>query len=109
MGGAAASLMTPDPTHGEHLARESKDMRDERSKLKRDRQPMPAFVAEALRDANLLTAYRSRPEYQQNDYLGWINRARKEETKRKRLRQMLEELEQGGVYMNMAHPPSAKE
>jgi uncharacterized protein YdeI (YjbR/CyaY-like superfamily) len=78
-------------------------------KLKRKRQPMPAFVKEALREANLFSDYCSRPEYQQNDYLGWINQAKKEETKRKRLRQMLEELKKGGVYMNMAHPASAKE
>jgi hypothetical protein len=29
-------------------------------------------------------------------------------TKEKRLRQMIGELEKGGVYMNMAHPPSRK-
>lgn len=51
---------------------------------------------------------RRRPAYQQNDYIGWITRAKRQETKEKRLRQMLEELEIGGVYMNMEHPPSAK-
>ena len=70
---------------------------------------MAAFVEDALRKANLFSAYRARPAYQQNDYLGWINQAKKEETKKKRLQQMLEELETGGVYMNMAHPPSAKD
>ncbi|WP_078118564.1 YdeI/OmpD-associated family protein [Thiosocius teredinicola] len=79
------------------------------SKLKRDRQPMPAFVEEALRSANLLADYRSRPEYQQNDYLGWINQAKKQETKNRRLQQMLEELDKGGVYMKMSHPASAKQ
>ena len=39
--------------------------------------------------------------YQQNDYIGWINRAQQEATKQKRLNQMLDELERGGVYMNM--------
>ncbi|HSH04861.1 MAG TPA: YdeI/OmpD-associated family protein, partial [Anaerolineae bacterium] len=45
---------------------------------------------------------------QQNDYLGWINRAKRPATKQKRLNQMLDELEQGGVYMKMDHPPSKK-
>jgi len=70
---------------------------------------MSVFVEEALREANLVNDYFSRPQYQQNDYLGWINQAKKEETKQKRLRQMLDELRKGGVYMNMAHPASAKE
>ncbi|HLP59409.1 MAG TPA: YdeI/OmpD-associated family protein, partial [Candidatus Deferrimicrobium sp.] len=37
----------------------------------------------------------------QNDYLGWINRAKRPETKEKRLAQMLYELERGELYMNM--------
>jgi len=50
-------------------------------------------------------AYQSRPAYQQNDYIGWINRAKRQETKEKRLHQMLDELEQGDVYMRMAWSP----
>lgn len=69
---------------------------------------MPAFVEEALRVEGLFEDYRSRPDYQQNDYLLWINQAKREETKKKRLKQMLEELRKGGVYMKMAHPPSVK-
>jgi hypothetical protein len=42
------------------------------------------------------------PPYQQNDYIGWITRARRPETQEKRLDQMLEELEKGDVYMKMA-------
>lgn len=76
--------------------------------LKRDRQPMPDFVRCALEERGLMKDYRNRPAYQQNDYLGWINRAKRESTKLKRLNQMLDELAQGGVYMNMQHPPSAK-
>ena len=52
--------------------------------------------------------YLSRPDYQRNDYLGWIERAKKEETKEKRLKQMIEELKKGGVYMKMKHPASVK-
>ena len=79
------------------------------SKLKRARQPMPSFVEKALRSSNLFADYYSRPEYQQNDYLGWINQAKKQETKEKRMQQMLDELEKGGVYMKMSHPASAKQ
>lgn len=78
------------------------------SHLKRPRLPMPAFVREALEQRGLMKAYRERPAYQQNDYLGWIAGAKRPETQQKRLAQMLDELEKGGVYMNMKHPPSAK-
>jgi uncharacterized protein YdeI (YjbR/CyaY-like superfamily) len=70
---------------------------------------MPALVAQALNERGLLTAYQARSAYQQNDYLGWIMQAKRPETKEKRLRQMLEELERGGMYMNMEHPPSRKD
>ena len=52
--------------------------------------------------------YRNRPPYQQNDYLGWISQAKRKETQEKRLHQMLDELEAGGIYMNMDHSPSEK-
>jgi uncharacterized protein YdeI (YjbR/CyaY-like superfamily) len=73
------------------------------SNLTRPRHPMPDFVAEALAEHGLLEAYRNRPAYQQNDYLGWIGRAKKPQTKEKRLLQMLDELRRGDVYMNMEH------
>ena len=76
--------------------------------MKRPIHPMPSFVEHALEDRSLTTDYRSRPAYQQNDYIGWINNARRQETKEKRLHQMLDELERGGVYMKMSHPPSRK-
>lgn len=78
------------------------------SKLQRDRHPMPSFVKEALEEQDLMKDYLERPAYQQNDYIGWINQAKQESTKRKRLNQMLAELEEGGVYMKMAHPASSK-
>ena len=71
------------------------------SKLTRPKQSMPAFVRSALRKRALTRAYRERPDYQQNDYLGWISSAKREATQQKRLDQMLDELERGGVYMNM--------
>jgi len=69
---------------------------------------MPDFVAQALRSRGLSEAFSKRPAYQQNDYVGWIGRAKRPETKQKRLAQMLDELQLGGVYMNMDHPPSRR-
>ena len=71
------------------------------SNLKRARHPMAPFVEKALQDAQLMDAYRARPAYQQNDYLGWINRAKRQTTKDKRLVQMLSELKNGHLYMKM--------
>ena len=78
------------------------------SKLSRPIQPMSDFVTEALTSRNLMEAYRSRPPYQQNDYLSWINRAKRPQTKEKRLHQMLDELARGDVYMKMPHKPSQR-
>ncbi len=70
--------------------------------LKRPLHPIPDAVRAALKQRGLTTAFEARPDYQRNDYLGWIAQARREETRAKRLAQMLDELERGGVYMNMA-------
>lgn len=67
----------------------------------RPREDMPDFVRAALIENALMTAYDARPPYQRNDYLLWINKAQREDTKQKRLAQMLEELRTGGVYMRM--------
>ena len=69
--------------------------------LTRTRNKMPDYIREALNEQNLMDAYHERPDYQQNDYIGWITRAKREETKQKRLTQMLEELKGGKLYMNM--------
>ena len=73
------------------------------SRLKRKRHPMPAYVRDALIEADLMAAYRARPPYQQNDYIGWIVRAKRSDTQQKRLAQMLKELAQGDRYMNMKY------
>lgn len=75
------------------------------SNLSRNIHPMPDFVQAALEENSLLDAYHSRPAYQQNDYIGWINRAKRPETKEKRLNQMLDELKRGDVYMKMDWNP----
>ena len=66
---------------------------------------MPSFVEAALVDRGLMEAYRSRPPYQQNDYIGWITGAKRPATQQKRLNQMLDELERGDRYMNMSYRP----
>jgi uncharacterized protein YdeI (YjbR/CyaY-like superfamily) len=71
--------------------------------LRRPRHEMPSLIREALVQHGLLDAYRRRPLYQQNDYIGWITRAKREETRQKRLAQMLDELFRGDRYMKMAY------
>lgn len=70
---------------------------------------MPNDVLEELIEAGLKEAYDERPFYQRNDYLSWIGRAKRPETREKRIAQMLEELELGGLYMGMEHAPSRKD
>jgi uncharacterized protein YdeI (YjbR/CyaY-like superfamily) len=67
----------------------------------RPRYEMPDFFRNAINTRGLMNAYLVRPSYQQNDYIGWITRAKLETTKQKRLDQMLDEMEHGGVYMKM--------
>ena len=71
----------------------------------RPRYPMPAYMHEALAVRGLMDAYRARPPYQRNDYIGWITRAKRPETQKKRLNQMLDELEKANVYMKMDWKP----
>jgi uncharacterized protein YdeI (YjbR/CyaY-like superfamily) len=78
------------------------------TKLKRPLQAMPEDVGDALEERWLVADYAARPAYQRNDYLAWIAGAKRPATRAKRIRQMLDELEAGGVYMNMKHPASAK-
>ncbi|HEX2996036.1 MAG TPA: YdeI/OmpD-associated family protein [Anaerolineales bacterium] len=73
--------------------------------LTRTRHEMPHYIRAALTERGLMDAYHARPDYQQNDYIGWIARAQRDETKEKRLAQMLEELEGGERYMKMRWRP----
>lgn len=70
---------------------------------------MPDEVRSALTRRGLIDAYEARPYYQRNDYLGWIGRAKRPDTRCKRIEQMLGELDIGGVYMGMDHPPSRRD
>ena len=69
--------------------------------LSRAQEPMPPDVARRLEQEGLRAAYDDRPPYQRNDYLGWINRAKRPATRDKRIAQMLEELAGGTRYMKM--------
>jgi uncharacterized protein YdeI (YjbR/CyaY-like superfamily) len=75
------------------------------TRLKRPLLPMPEFVRAALESRNLIEAYLRRPAYQQNDYVGWITRAKLPATRQMRLEQMLDELFRGDVYMKMSYRP----
>ena len=70
-------------------------------RLIREIQPMPEFVREAIKARGLTAKYEERPAYQRNDYLLWINKVKRQETKASHLAQMLDELEAGDVYMGM--------
>ena len=71
------------------------------SRMSRTIYEMPDEIRLAIEARRVMSAYRARPAYQQNDYVGWIIRAKLPSTKAKRLAQMLDELEKGGVYMHM--------
>jgi uncharacterized protein YdeI (YjbR/CyaY-like superfamily) len=55
------------------------------SSLSRPINPLPDYVKTALVEHWLIDAYPSRPPYQQNDYIGWISRAKRIETKQKKI------------------------
>jgi len=71
------------------------------SRMRREIHGMPDDIRAALESRRLMAAYRDRPAYQQNDYVGWISRSKLPATRAKRLAQMLDELQGGGVYMHM--------
>lgn len=44
--------------------------------LTREIHPIPDDVRQLLHERGLWEAYQSRPPYQQNDYIGWIEQAK---------------------------------
>jgi len=64
---------------------------------------IPGYVSAALDKSALWERYSARPPYQRNDYIGWITRGKREETRQKRIDQMLTELRNGDVYMGMEY------
>lgn len=75
------------------------------SRLKREIHRVPNRIRKALVDNSLLDAYKERPPYQQNDYIGWITHAKLEATKQKRILEMLGELKNGDCYRKMVWKP----
>lgn len=73
--------------------------------MKRPANPMPDYVRSRLEAEGLWDRYQERPWYQRNDYLGWIGRAKREDTRERRLQQMIDELRAGDAYMKMAWRP----
>lgn len=69
---------------------------------------MPDDIRATLESRGLMAAYEARPPYQRNDYLAWIARARLQATRARRVAQMLDELEGGTLYMNMAWRPATR-
>lgn len=89
----------------ERLEENTGGKRSRKPATSRERYPMPDYVERELEGRGLMDAYGRRPPYQQNDYIGWITRAKQEATRQKRLEQMLGELEAGDAYMNMPYHP----
>lgn len=71
--------------------------------IKRPIYPMPDYIRDELTQHNLIDKYYERPPYQRNDYISWITRAKREETQKKRLQQMIDELKDGKLYMKMKY------
>jgi bacteriocin resistance YdeI/OmpD-like protein len=72
------------------------------------KQPMPGNVRSALEKRNLMDAYLARPAYQKDDYLKWIALAVGPAAKQKRLDQMLDELDKGGLFKGEPWTPPQK-
>ena len=53
--------------------------------LTRTRHKMPDHIRAALLERGLMEAYHARPAYQQNDYIGWIMRAKLAQTRQRGL------------------------
>ena len=73
------------------------------SRMTRKVHNIPDYVSAALDENALWERFGARPPYQRNDYIGWITRGKREETRQKRLTQMLDELRNGDAYMGMLY------
>jgi uncharacterized protein YdeI (YjbR/CyaY-like superfamily) len=72
------------------------------------KQPMPGHVRAALQKRKLMEAFDARPAYQRDEYLKWMSSAAGPAAKQKRLDQMLDELENGGVFKGEPWTPPEK-
>jgi uncharacterized protein YdeI (YjbR/CyaY-like superfamily) len=69
--------------------------------LTREIHPIPDDIRQLLDRRGLWEAYQARPPYKKNDYIGWIEQAKRTDTRDRRINQMLDELKAGGFYMKM--------
>lgn len=86
----------------------STDPRDKKGRLKRKPVEMTPDIKQALEQSGLRADFDHRPAYQRNEYLLWITRAEHPDIRAKRLRQMIDELGKGGLYMRADDPASRK-
>jgi len=68
---------------------------------------VPGYGNTAPHESGLFGVFEKRPPCQQNDYLGWIDRTKRESTRAKRLAQVLDERQTGTEYMKMQWNPGA--
>ncbi|MCL2479107.1 MAG: YdeI/OmpD-associated family protein [Treponema sp.] len=81
-----------------------KDMSNtDSARMTREIHEIPDYISSALDNGSLWELYNARPPYQRNDYIGWITRGKREETRKKRLNQMIDELRSGSAYMGMKY------
>lgn len=62
----------------------------------------------ALVEHGVVPDCHKRPFHQRNDHLAWISRAKRDETRDRRIRQMTDELRRGGVSMTMEDRPPTR-
>ena len=76
--------------------------------LGRPEHTLPPAIERLLAERDLAAAFEQRPPYQRNDYIAWITRAKREETRAKRVAQLIQDLEAGDRYMNMVFSPRSE-
>lgn len=79
-----------------------------KGRLHRSLVPMPDDVRAILAERGLTELYAARPAYQRNDWLAWIERAKRAETRTRRIASMCEELAAGHGYMGMPWHPRGR-
>jgi uncharacterized protein YdeI (YjbR/CyaY-like superfamily) len=67
-------------------------------KDRRAEPPLPEDMRQALEAGELIDTFAARPTNHRVGYIAWITESRREVTRRKRIRQMLEELYAGDAY-----------
>lgn len=69
---------------------------------------LPLYIKKALQQSKLLDAFEKQIYTYRKGYVHWIEQAKQEETKQRRIAQMLREVKSGKEYMGMQRAPSRK-